>query len=134
MEAIEKMIGYAKFMKDLITKKRTVSFESAGNLHHYCAIAIRSLMYKKEDPGAFTIPCTIGEFNFSKALCDLGASNNLMPLVVFRQLGLGAHKSTPMGILMAYRTVMFCALKGLESLNHALKRRELNLKNRATHL
>lgn len=36
-------------------------------------------MKKKADLGAFTIPYTIRSLEFSKASCDLGASNNLMP-------------------------------------------------------
>ncbi|XP_055830954.1 uncharacterized protein LOC129899990 [Solanum dulcamara] len=71
LESLEQMSGYAKFMKDLVTKKRTISFEPTDNLHHCSAIATRSFLQKKEDPDAFTIPCTIGVFNLAKALCDL---------------------------------------------------------------
>ncbi|KAK4707466.1 hypothetical protein R3W88_032958 [Solanum pinnatisectum] len=72
IEALEKMPMYEKFMKDL----------------------------KKEDPGAFTIPCTIGLLHFAKALCDLGASINLMSLSIYKKLGLGAPKSVAMRLLM----------------------------------
>ncbi|KAH0678939.1 hypothetical protein KY284_020024 [Solanum tuberosum] len=69
------------------------------------AIATRSLVQKKEDPGAFTIPCTIRLLHFAKALCDLGASINLMPLSIYMKLGLGDPKPTTMRLLMADRTV-----------------------------
>ena len=69
------------------------------------AIATRSLVLKKEDLGAFTIPCTIGLLHFAKALCDLGASINLMPLSIYKKLGLGDPKPTAMRLLMADRTV-----------------------------
>ena len=72
VEALEQMPGYAKFMKDLVTKKRSVTFEDYDRMQHCSAIATRSLVQKKEDPGAFTIPCTIGLLHFAKALCDLG--------------------------------------------------------------
>ncbi|KAK4717952.1 hypothetical protein R3W88_016290 [Solanum pinnatisectum] len=72
IEALEQMPGYAKFMKDLVTKKRVVSFENDERLQHCSAIATRSLVQKKEDLGAFTILCTIGVLHFAKALCDLG--------------------------------------------------------------
>ncbi|XP_049406266.1 uncharacterized protein LOC125869909 [Solanum stenotomum] len=55
-----------------------------------------SLVQKKENLGAFTIPCTIGLLHFAMALCDLGASINLMPLAIYRKLGLGDPKSTAM--------------------------------------
>ncbi|XP_049360826.1 uncharacterized protein LOC125825538 [Solanum verrucosum] len=81
--ALEQMPGYAKFMKDLVTKKRA----------------------KKEDPGAFTISCTIGSIKFAKALCDLGASINLMPLAIYKKLGLGVPKPTTMRLMMADRSM-----------------------------
>ena len=46
---------------------------------------------KIQDPGSFTISCSIGNFEFKKALCDSGASINLMPLsVVMRDLVWGS--------------------------------------------
>ncbi|XP_049381255.1 uncharacterized protein LOC125845765 [Solanum stenotomum] len=60
---------------------------------------------KELDPGAFTIPCTIGMLQFSKALCNLGASINLMLYAVFKQLGLGEPKSTTIRLLMADRSI-----------------------------
>ena len=68
VEALEQMPGYAKFMKDLVTKKRLVTFEDDDRMQHYSAIATRYLVQKKEDPGAFTIPCTVGSLHFAKVL------------------------------------------------------------------
>ena len=78
------MPGYAKFMKDMVTKKRSVTFEDDGRLQHFSVIATRSLVLKNEDPGAFTILCIIGLLHFAKALYDLGASINLMPLSIYK--------------------------------------------------
>ena len=47
VEALEHMPGYAKFMKDLVTKKRSVTFEDDDRMQHCSAIAIRSLVQKK---------------------------------------------------------------------------------------
>ncbi|KAK4726756.1 hypothetical protein R3W88_031673 [Solanum pinnatisectum] len=96
IEALEQIPGYAKFMKDMVTKKRAVSFEDDDRLQHYSAIATRSLVQKKEGPGAFTIPCTIELLHFAKALCNLGASINLMPLSIYKKLGLEDPKPTAM--------------------------------------
>ena len=46
----------------------------------YNAVIQKSLPSKMKDPGSFTIPCTIRKYDFKKALCDSGASINLMPL------------------------------------------------------
>ena len=66
------MLGYAKFMKDLVTKKILVTFENDDTLQHCSAVATRSLVQKKKDSGAITIPCTVGSLRFAKALWDLG--------------------------------------------------------------
>ncbi|XP_070009013.1 uncharacterized protein [Nicotiana sylvestris] len=60
---------------------------------------------KLEDPDVFTIPCTIGSANFAKALCDSGASINLMPYSVFKTLGIGHPRATSMRLQMADRTM-----------------------------
>ena len=50
------------------------------NLSATCSVVIKkNLPEKMKDPGSVTIPCIIGEFEFQKALCDSGASINLMP-------------------------------------------------------
>ena len=105
VEALEQIPGYAKFMKDLVTNKRSVTFEGDDRMKHCSVIATRSLVQKKEDPGAFTIPCIVGTLHFAKALCDLGASINLMPLSIYRKLGLGDPNPIAMRLLMADRTV-----------------------------
>ena len=44
VEALEQMPSYAKFMKDLVTKKRSVTFEDDDRMQHCRAIATRSLV------------------------------------------------------------------------------------------
>ena len=56
VDALEKMPGYAMFLKDLVTKKRLVTFEDDDRMQHCSAIATRSLVQKKENLGAFIIP------------------------------------------------------------------------------
>jgi len=92
IEAFEQMPGYAKFMKD--TKKRLISFEDDDQMQHCSAISTRSFVQKKQDPGSFIIPCTIGLLHFAKTLCNLRASINLMPLSIKKKLGLGDPQPT----------------------------------------
>ena len=46
-----------------------------------------------------------GLLNFAKTLCDLGANINLMPLSIYKKLGLGDPNPTAMRLLMVDRTV-----------------------------
>lgn len=84
LEAIEQVPGYAKFIKELVTKKRVVNFKDIGRLHHFSVNTSRYLVEKKKDLGAFMIPCAIRTFNFKWVLYDLGVSINLIPLVVYK--------------------------------------------------
>ncbi len=67
----------------------------------------RSCHQKLKDPGSFTIPCMIGNSLFEKALCDLGASINLMPLSVYKKLGLGEAKPTTVSLQLADRSIKY---------------------------
>ena len=68
------------------------------------AIIQRKLPEKLKDSGSFTILCIIG---VSKALCDLGASLNLMPFSVAKKLNLGEITPTTLSFQMAYRYLTF---------------------------
>ncbi|XP_062100435.1 uncharacterized protein LOC133806336 [Humulus lupulus] len=84
------MSSYVKFIKEILSKKRRLDdFETVALTEGCSAILQRKLPQKLQDLGSFTIPCTIGKFECKHALCDLGASINLMPLSVFRKLCLG---------------------------------------------
>ena len=83
VDAITQMPNYAKFLKDILSKKKKIAEEGVVSLTTSCSAVIqKSLPAKMKDPDIFTIPCTIGKYEFKKALCDSGASINLMPLSV----------------------------------------------------
>ncbi|XP_073016723.1 uncharacterized protein [Primulina eburnea] len=71
------------------------------------AILQNKLPPKLKDPGSFSIPCTIGTSFFAKALCDLGASINLMPYSCFEKLGIGEVKPTTISLQLADRSIKF---------------------------
>ena len=58
-----------------------------------------------KDPGSFTIPCSIGKYEFKKALCDSSASINLMPLSVVKRLSFGELTPTAITLQMADRSM-----------------------------
>ena len=106
-EVVTQMPLYAKFLKEILSKKRRFAEEGVVNLTATCSAVIKkNLPEKMNDPGSFTIPCTIGEFKFQKALCDSGASINLMPLFVARKLSLGELTPTTVTLQMADRTMV----------------------------
>ena len=65
-------------------KRKLEDYETVKLIEESNAILERKLPQKVKDPGSFTIPCTIGDSNFKKALCNLGAIINLMLLVTPR--------------------------------------------------
>ena len=57
------MPHYAKFMKDIQSRKEKFFEEEVVNLTTTCSVVIqRTLLMKMQDLGSFTIPCTIGDF------------------------------------------------------------------------
>ena len=67
---------------------------------NYSAIIQKNLPQKRQDSGSFTIPWTIGNFEFGKDLCDFGENINLMPLLVVKRLSLGGLTPTTMSLQM----------------------------------
>ena len=105
-EVVTQMPLYAKFLKEILSKKRKIAEEGVVNLTTTCSAVIqKNLPEKMKDPGSFTIPCTIGGFEIQKALCDSGVSINLMPLSVARRLSLGELTPTTVTLQMADRTM-----------------------------
>ena len=105
-DALEQMPSFVKFMKDILYQKRRLTDFEIVNLTEECsAILQRKLPQKLNDPGSFTIPCTIGNAIFERALCDLGASINLMPLSIFKRLGLGEARPTTVTLQLADRSL-----------------------------
>ncbi|XP_038896012.1 uncharacterized protein LOC120084193 [Benincasa hispida] len=77
-------------------------------LTHECNTLVNnSLPRKQKDPGSFTIPCSIGRLDVGHVLCDLGASINLMPLSIFKKLGIGEAQPTSVTLQLADRTIKY---------------------------
>ena len=105
-EVVTQMPLYAKFLKEILSKKRKIADERVVNLAATCSAVIqKNLPEKMKDPGSFTIPCTIGGVEIQKALCDSGSSIKLMPLSVARRLSLGELTPTTVTLQMADRTM-----------------------------
>lgn len=92
---------YAKFMKDILTKKgKYIDNESIVVEGNYNIAIKRILPQKFKDPESVTIPCSIGMTSVGKALIDLGSSINLVPLCICRRLGNLKVVKTKMTLLL----------------------------------
>ncbi|XP_015970424.1 uncharacterized protein LOC107493905 [Arachis duranensis] len=99
---------YAKFLKELMTRKRNWGEKETIVLTEECsAIIQKKLPQKMKDLGSFQIPCIIGDIHIEKALCDLGASINLMSLTMMRRIKIEKAKPTRMELQLADRTFKF---------------------------
>ena len=103
---IKQVPAYAKFLKDLCTIKKGLGIEKKAFLTEKVSGIIQSknlVIYK--DPGSPTISVNIGGTCIDKSLLDLGASVNLLPYSVYKQLGLGELKPTNITLSLANRSV-----------------------------
>ncbi|XP_057444239.1 uncharacterized protein LOC130736420 [Lotus japonicus] len=106
-EDLEQMPVYSKFMKDILFKRRKLSEVNKIVLmtEEFNAHVQKKLPQKLKDMWSFTIPVDIEGLLGAKALCDLGASINLMPLSIFKRLDLGEATPTMMSLQLADRSI-----------------------------
>ncbi|CAL9005375.1 unnamed protein product, partial [Prunus brigantina] len=67
----------------------------------------KKLPPKLEDPGSFDIPINIGDKKVGRAMLDLGASINVMPYSVYRELGLEGMKKTSIRLELADHSIKY---------------------------
>ncbi|RVW20682.1 Retrovirus-related Pol polyprotein from transposon 17.6 [Vitis vinifera] len=102
LDMIKQVPTYAKFLKDLCTVKRGLHVTKNAFLTEQVSAIIQSKSpVKYKDPGCPTISVNIGGTHVEKALLDLGASVNLLPYSVYKQLGLGGLKPTTITLSLA---------------------------------
>ena len=106
VEALEKMLGYVKFMKDVLSKKRKLGdYETVALSEECSAILQKKFPPKLKDLGSLTIPCGIGNEVFERALHDLGESINLMSWSIFKKLKLGEARPITITLQLAYQSL-----------------------------
>nr|CAN78226.1 hypothetical protein VITISV_004314 [Vitis vinifera] len=106
LDMIKQVSNYAKFLKDLCTIKRGLNVNKKAFLTEQVSAIIQCKSpVKYKDLGYPTISVMIGGMIVEKALLDLGASVNLLPYSVYKQLGLGELKTTSITLSLADRSV-----------------------------
>ena len=99
---VKQVPTYANFLKDLCTVKRGLNVDKKAFLTKQVNAIIQCKTPEKyKDPGCPTISVNIGGTYVEKALLDLGASVNLLPYSMYKQLGLGELKPTTITLSLA---------------------------------
>nr|GEV22241.1 reverse transcriptase domain-containing protein [Tanacetum cinerariifolium] len=104
---------YQKIIKAFLSNKEKLQELANTPLNeNYSAVILKKLYEKLLDTRKFFIPCGFNKLK-CKALANLGASINLMPLSVWKKLGLPELISTRMTLELANRAI--CTPAGIAS-------------------
>ncbi|RDX93217.1 hypothetical protein CR513_24553, partial [Mucuna pruriens] len=108
LDAIKQVPKYAKFLKELCIHKRKKMKGGVEIEGIVLALAKHedATVGNYQDPGIFSVPCTIGNYTFIDVMLDLGASINVMPALVYRSLNFGDLEPTRMVIQLANRSIV----------------------------
>ena len=79
--------------------------ETVTHTEEFSTVIQRKLLPKLKNPESFTVPYASGDTVFKKALCDLRASINLIPLLIYKRLKLREVKPTIITLQTTDRTI-----------------------------
>ncbi|GJR00435.1 hypothetical protein Tco_0523419 [Tanacetum coccineum] len=86
-DALLHMPKFAPMFRKLLNDKDKIIELTKTPVNENCsAVILKKFPEKLGDPGRFLIPCDFPEMNECLALADLGASINLMPLSIWKEL------------------------------------------------
>ncbi|KAK8320301.1 hypothetical protein V6Z12_A12G027300 [Gossypium hirsutum] len=106
LDAIRQIPRYAKFLKELCTNKRKLTGNEKVSVGENVSVVLqRKMPVKCIDRGMFAILCKIGHLGIKKAMCDLGASINVMPYSIYESLNAGFLTKTGVTIQLANRSI-----------------------------
>ncbi|KAL1540753.1 hypothetical protein AAHA92_25062 [Salvia divinorum] len=92
---------YASLLREAVMTKHKLKKNDLKLPRHCSDIIQKHRAVKQRDPGQFIIRCSIGKGKADKALCDLGAGINIMPLEYYEKLNIGPLKATGVCIRLA---------------------------------
>ncbi|GJS27847.1 reverse transcriptase domain-containing protein [Tanacetum coccineum] len=105
-EALAHMPKFEKMVKDLLTnKEKLLEIANIPVNENYSVVILKKLPKNLGDTRRFLIPCEFFGLESCMALADLEASNNLMPLSVWKKLSLPELSTTQMTLELATRTI-----------------------------
>ncbi|CAM8982831.1 unnamed protein product [Rhodiola kirilowii] len=102
LEAIKQIPRYSKFLKELCTNRRKGTQPDEELMsRNVSAVIQRKVPPKCDDPGTYTIPCTIGNIRLENCMLDLGASINVLPYSIYSCLRIGPLEPAGLTIQLA---------------------------------
>nr|GEU41025.1 reverse transcriptase domain-containing protein [Tanacetum cinerariifolium] len=105
-DALMHMPKFSPMFKKLLNNKDKLIELTKTPLNENCsAVVLKKLPKKLGDPRRFLIPCDFLEFDNCLALANLGASINLMPLSIWKNLILPTLNDTKIVLELADRTI-----------------------------
>ncbi|XP_041999150.1 uncharacterized protein LOC121748697 [Salvia splendens] len=99
-----KMPPISMFIKDYLAGKVNEEGRLITDENVSAVIQRSDLPSKKTDPGMFTLPISIRDIQVEHAMCDLGASINVLPYSIYRKLGEAKLVDTDIMIQLADRS------------------------------
>ncbi|XP_042029822.1 uncharacterized protein LOC121776708 [Salvia splendens] len=99
-----KMPPISKLIKDYLAGKVNEEGRMIANENVSAMIQRSDLPSNKTDPGMFTLPISIGDTQVKHAMCDLGASINVLPYSIYKKLGEARLVDTDIMIQLADRS------------------------------
>ncbi|GJR87810.1 reverse transcriptase domain-containing protein [Tanacetum coccineum] len=106
MDALLHMPKFTPMFRKLLNDKDKMIELTKTPVNENCsAVILKKFPEKLGDPGRFLIPCDFPKMNEYLALADLGASINLMPLSIWKELSLPTLTKTQMILELADRTI-----------------------------
>ncbi|PWA81826.1 hypothetical protein CTI12_AA183720 [Artemisia annua] len=109
-DAVVLMPKFSSMLKNMLNNnnKDKLYEQTTTPLNANCsAVLLKKIPEKLEDPGKFIIPCDFSGMIQCSALADLGASINMMPLSIWKQLSLPPLTPTRMTLELADRSTSF---------------------------
>nr|GEU44615.1 reverse transcriptase domain-containing protein [Tanacetum cinerariifolium] len=105
-DALLLMPKFASTIQSLLTNKDKLFELAKIPLNENCsAMLFKKLLEKLRDPGKFLMPCDFSGMDVCHALADLGASINIMPLSIWKNLSLPELTPTWMTLELADRSI-----------------------------
>ncbi|XP_074300794.1 uncharacterized protein LOC141632114 [Silene latifolia] len=99
LSSTEETPHYTNFLAEVTSKKESIDDHELVVSKEECSSVVSSKVpIKLDDPGNFSITCTVGNQKVDNALCDLGASVSIIPLVIMKRLELKSLARTSITI------------------------------------